>query len=247
MSMPRKTDSATISRVIHAARSLAAQVDKLQFSSPVTHVYNPLDYAWKAHEAYLRMMNPQGARVLLLGMNPGPWGMAQTGVPFGHVPTVREWLRIDAPIGRPRHEHPKRPIQGLRCTRSEVSGERLWGLFRERFGTPHEFFLEHFVANYCPLVFMEESGRNRTPDKLPANERAALTACCDAQLCELVDATAPQVLVGVGAYAEKCLQRVTGDREVTVMRILHPSPASPAANRGWAETVTAQLVAAGVW
>lgn len=236
-----------IEQSIAAAQELSEAVDSLQFGEPVTHVYNPLDYAWAAHEQYLRDMNPNGTRVLLLGMNPGPWGMAQTGVPFGQVATVVDWLKIDAAIRRPSHEHAKRPVEGLACPRSEVSGERLWGLFRERFGTAEKFFEEHFVANYCPLVFMEASGRNRTPDKLPAAEREPLGAACDAHLKKLLEATEPEWVVGVGAYAEKCLQRVVGDVPIRVVRILHPSPASPAANRGWAETATQQLTDAGVW
>ena len=234
-------------KAIAAARRLAKAVDRLPFDKPVTHVYNPLDYAWKAHEQYLRRMNSQGTRVLLLGMNPGPWGMAQTGVPFGQISAVRDWIGIDAKIGRPENEHPKRPIEGLDCTRSEVSGERLWGLFRDRFASVDDFFQQHFVANYCPLVFMEASGKNRTPDKLPAAEREKLTIVCDAHLLALLQATQAEVAVGVGAFAEKCLRRVVDNNTVDVIRILHPSPASPAANRGWAEAATTQLVEAGVW
>ena len=61
------------------------------------------------------------------------------------------------------------------------------------------------------------------------------------------------VLPGVGAFAEKCLERSAKaldldlEESVTLGRILHPSPASPAANRGWAEAATRQLVAQGVW
>jgi len=173
--------------------------------------------------------------------------MAQTGVPFGQVAAVRDWLGIDAPIKQPKHQHPKRPIEGIACQRSEVSGERLWGLFRERFGTAEAFFEQHFVANYCPLVFMEASGKNRTPDKLPATEREPLDAVCDAHLKTLLDATKPKWAVGVGVYAEKCLQRVVGNAETRVTRILHPSPASPAANRGWAEAASAKLIEVGIW
>jgi len=237
----------SIKKVLTAARRLSKEVDRLHFDVPVTHVYNPLDYAWKAHEQYLRRMNPTGTRVLLLGMNPGPWGMAQTGIPFGQISAVRDWLAIDAKIGRPKNEHPKRPIEGLDCPRSEVSGERLWGLFRDRFGSADDFFQQHFVANYCPLVFMEASGRNRTPDKLPAAEREQLNRVCDAHLRALVQATCPEIVVGVGVFAEKCLQRVVEDHPIKITRILHPSPASPAANRGWAEAATRQLVEAGVW
>ena len=235
-----------IEQAMRAAKDLSDTVARLQFSDPVTHVYNPLEYAWDAHLQYLQMLNPKGAKVLFLGMNPGPWGMAQTGVPFGQIAAVRDWLKIDATIHRPANEHPKRPVEGLKCKRSEVSGERLWGLFRERFKTTKAFFKQHFVANYCPLVFMESTARNRTPDKLPLAERVVLDAACDAHLKSLIEIVNPTWLVGVGAYAEDCLKRVAAD-DAKVTKILHPSPASPAANRGWAEAATNQLLAAGVW
>lgn len=232
---------------IAAAKKLARQADRLTFAEPVTHVYNPLRYAWKLHEQYLHWLPETGCEVLFLGMNPGPWGMAQTGVPFGQVAAVRDWLRLDAPTRRPRNEHPKRPVEGLDCPRSEVSGERLWGLMQRRFGEPGRFFQRHFIANYCPLVFMEASARNRTPDKLPAEEREPLAALCDAHLQTLVDGLAVRICVGVGAYAERSLLRVCGNRDVKIVRILHPSPASPAANRGWAEQAERQLIETGVW
>lgn len=233
-------------KAIAAAKALSLDVQNLSFSLPVTHVYNPLTYAWKAHCQYLQNINPNGIKVLFLGMNPGPWGMAQTGVPFGQIAAVRDWLEIDAEIDRPENEHPKRPVEGLLCKRSEVSGERLWGLFAARFGTSAKFFKQHFVANYCPLVFMESSAKNRTPDKLPASEREPLDAACDRHLSRLIEILEPTYLVGVGAYAEECLKRVSSD-DMRVNRILHPSPASPAANRGWGEAATKQLVEAGIW
>ncbi|QDT69913.1 Uracil DNA glycosylase superfamily protein [Planctomycetes bacterium MalM25] len=232
-----------------AAKKLAKAVDALAFAEPVTHVYNPLAYAWKPHRAYLERLNPEGVRVLFLGMNPGPWGMAQTGVPFGEVAAARDWIGIEEPVKHPADEHPKRPIEGFACGRSEVSGRRLWGLFAERFGTADAFFAEHFVANYCPLVFMTETGKNFTPDKLPAAEREPLDAACDAHLAELLRITRPEWAVGVGKYAEKCLNRVVDAAgiETSVTTVLHPSPASPAANRGWAEAATRQLAEGGVW
>ena len=236
-------------KLIQAAARLSRDVAAFRFSEPVTHVYNPLQYAWEAHREYLQRVPQQGTRVVFLGMNPGPWGMAQTGVPFGEVEVVRDWIGISAKIVKPSHEHPKRPIEGLACRRSEVSGRRLWGLFRTRFGTPHRFFAEHFVANFCPLAFMEESGRNRTPDKLSIPERESLVDACDAHLQTVLKVLEPAFAVGVGAYAESCLQRVVARMGggIPVQRILHPSPASPAANRDWAATATRQLVDAGIW
>ncbi len=235
--------------VIAAAQQLADEVDALAFREPVAYVYNPLRYAWRAHHAYLSLLNRSGARVMFLGMNPGPWGMAQTGVPFGEVAAVRDWLGISEPVDRPGREHPKRPVEGFACSRSEVSGRRLWGLFRERFKTADRFFRDHFVVNYCPLVFMEQSARNRTPDKLPATERVSLDQACDRHLQSIVSSLQPEFVVGVGAYAEKCLGRVleASGHDARLARILHPSPASPAANQDWAGKATDQLQQAGVW
>jgi single-strand selective monofunctional uracil DNA glycosylase len=242
------TTTSTSDELIAAARRLSAGVAKLKFAPPVTHAYNPLEYAWRAHEIYLQRFGTGRKRVLFLGMNPGPFGMAQTGIPFGQIAAVRDWLGIEAIIGRPRKEHPKRPVSGFDCHRSEISGERLWGLFAKRFGTPTEFFREHLVMNYCPLAFLEESGRNRTPDKLPPAERIALFALCDNHLREIVGILQPEWLIGVGDFAAKrARESLAGNETVRVGRILHPSPASPASNKDWAGAVTAQLRELGVW
>jgi single-strand selective monofunctional uracil DNA glycosylase len=233
-----------------AAMELSRQVDILRFASPVEYVYNPLSYAWGAYGCYLERFARGPKRVLFLGMNPGPWGMAQTGIPFGEVAAVRDWLGIDAPIGRPEREHPKRPILGLACERSEVSGRRVWGLFASRSKSPEDFFLGHFVANYCPLVFMDSGGRNVTPDQLPARQIDRLREVCDQHLARTLELFEPEYLVGIGQYAEACFRRVAGSTKGgggQIVRILHPSPASPVANRGWAPAVEKVLVETGVW
>ena len=244
----RLNQSDITEELIDASRSLCQSVDRFEFAEPITHVYNPLRYARRSHEAYLALAR-RTTRVVFLGMNPGPWGMAQTGVPFGEISAVRDWMGIDQPVEKPPMEHPKRPIEGLQCGRSEVSGRRLWGLFQSRFDSPERFFEDHFVLNYCPLVFMESSARNRTPDKLPAVERSPLDEVCDEHLRRVLATLQPQWAVGVGAYAEACLKRVTATLNAapSVSRILHPSPASPAANRDWAGTATEQLSRAGIW
>jgi single-strand selective monofunctional uracil DNA glycosylase len=232
--------------LVSAARDLAAATADGQFGPPTAYVYRPLEYAWAGHAAYLRRAGAAPKRVVFLGMNPGPWGMTQTGVPFGEIALVRDWMGIEARIGHPDPEHPKRPVEGFACQRSEVSGRRLWGLFRERFGEAANFFREHLVLNYCPLVFLEESGRNRTPEQLPAAERQPLEEACDAHLRRVLALLQPEWFVGVGGFAEKRLQRIGCPPERT-LRILHPSPASPAANRDWAGAVTRTLLEAGVW
>jgi len=162
------------------------------------------------------------------------------------VGAVRGWLGIDAEVGRPDPEHPKRPIMGFACTRSEVSGARLWRWARDTFGTPERFFNRFFIANYCPLAFMESSGRNRTPDKLPAVEREPLLAACDRALVRTVEILRPQIVIGVGAFAEGRARAALDGLDTRIGRILHPSPASPTANRGWADRATRELRAAGV-
>lgn len=233
--------------LIKAAKQLCVAVDQLQFKPPVTHVYNPLDYAWRAHETYLRKYGHDRKRVVFLGMNPGPFGMAQTGVPFGEINAVRDWLKIEAPIAKPRSEHPKRPVEGFECKRSEVSGRRLWGLFAERFGRAKVLFTEHFIANYCPLAFLEISGRNWTPDKLPVSERSPLQAACDAHLHRVIEVLEPEWLIGIGDFAEKRAELLFAGAPLKIGKILHPSPASPAANKDWTRKATAQLRALGVW
>jgi single-strand selective monofunctional uracil DNA glycosylase len=233
--------------LIAAAKRLSSAVGKLKFGPPVTHVYNPLDYAWRAHEIYLRRYGSTEKRVIFLGMNPGPFGMAQTGIPFGQIAAVRDWLGISSKIDKPKSENSKRPVIGFVCHRSEISGERLWGLFRERFGTAYKFFREHIVMNYCPLAFVEESGRNRTPDKLPPREREKLFAACDEHLREVVRILKPEWIVGVGDFAAKRGMSIFAKSPPRIGQILHPSPACPASNDDWAGKVTAQLRALGVW
>lgn len=179
-------------------------------------------------------------------MNPGPFGMVQCGVPFGEIAAARDWLGVEAPVGKPAQENPKRPIEGYACTRSEVSGRRLWGLFAEEFDNAEAFFAEHFVANYCPLAFFDH-GRNVTPDKLPAHEAAPLYAACDAHLRDLVTAVQAEWVIGIGAFAEARAREALAGMPIRFGRILHPSPASPAANRGWAAAARKQLGELGIW
>jgi len=225
---------------------LNKEIQSLTFSDPVTHVYNPLEYAKKGHDLYLSKYGNAPKEVILLGMNPGPFGMAQTGVPFGEVGVVRDWLKIEAKIGTPADMHPKRPIDGFSCQKSEVSGRRLWGWVKNRFESPEQFFERFFVANYCPLLFMEEGGRNRTPDKLPKAEREMLFAACDKALQRLVDYFQPKYVIGVGAFAEKRAVAVINQPEVQIGRITHPSPANPKANKGWEKFIEQELTELGI-
>jgi single-strand selective monofunctional uracil DNA glycosylase len=241
-----ETRGMTTHPLVAVSRALARQVGGLTFASPVACVYNPLAYASQLAEAYLVRYGSAPKEVVLLGMNPGPFGMAQTGIPFGDVAMVRDFLGLRGRVGRPAREHHKRPIQGLACPHGEVSGARLWGWVKADFGTAERFFVRFFVANYCPLAFMEASGRNLTPDKLPRGEQAPLFAACDQALRDTVAWLRPRYVIGVGAFARARIQVALAESGVVMGSLLHPSPASPLANRGWAEQARRQLAALGI-
>lgn len=240
----------TAETVIRATILLRATLTGRTFPSPADYVYHPLTYAWAMHEAYLRRHAATGPRkVLFLGMNPGPFGMAQTGVPFGEIAAVRDWLGLALPVGRPEREHPGKQVTGFACHRSEVSGRRLWGLFQERFVTPERFFADHLVHNYCPLLFLENTklGRNVVPEELPAEAMAPVNEACDQLLRTMVEALGVSTVVGVGGYAETRARAALAGRPIRFGRIPHPSPANPVANRGWSAAATKALVEQGTW
>lgn len=232
--------------LIKATRRLARACRQLEFSGAV-RVYHPLHYARALHEDYLRQYGGGRKHAVFLGMNPGPWGMGQTGIPFGDVVSVRDYLGIHGAVQPVPPPHAKFSVQGLDCPRREVSGERLWTFFADRYGKSRRFFADFYVSNYCPLLFLNDRGSNLTPDKLAAADTAPLYAHCDDFLRALVAEMQPQWLIGVGGFAEKRLQLLFREEAgVRIGKILHPSPASPAANRGFAATAAAQLQAMGL-
>ena len=232
-------------KLIRMIDQLNRDLASLRFKPPVTHVYNPLDYARAAYIEYVKRY-ARKPEVVFVGMNPGPWGMVQTGIPFGEVDTVVNWLKIESPVGTPDRVHPSRPVMGPQCQRREISGQRLWGWARTRFKTPDNFFKRCFVANYCPLMFIEADGRNRTPDRLTASERKPLFAACDNALRVLVDQLQPAHVVGIGRFAEKRVAVALKGFSVLTGGITHPSPANPRANRDWAERITKELADLGI-
>jgi single-strand selective monofunctional uracil DNA glycosylase len=225
---------------------LTKDMRQLQFGPPVTHVYNPFEYARKPYKLYLKRFASPPKKVVLLGMNPGPWGMAQTGVPFGEVQAVKHWMGIEAKVAVPDNMHPKRPVMGFDCTRSEISGKRLWGWAQKKFKTPERFFSRFFVANYCPLQFIEASGRNRTPNQLRASERMPLLKICDHAMQQTMAFLKPEYVIGVGQFAAERARIALSGLDITVDKITHPSPANPKANRGWEKIITKEFSEIGI-
>lgn len=240
-------ENQVVLQLLKAGEVLNQELRLIRFHSPVGWVYSPMEYAWEPYETYIRRYVSHPVKVLFLGMNPGPWGMAQTGIPFGDIHIVKEWLSIDGSVKTPENTHPGRAVLGFDSVRSEVSGKRLWGFFRERFETPEAFFRQHFVANYCPLLFLDAGGRNLTPDRLHSADRQALLDPCDRHLLKITRILEVQWVVGIGKYAQRQAERILRHSSVQVTGILHPSPANPSANRGWSEKALLQLQESGIW
>jgi len=225
-----------VKSLVDAAKKLHSACSNLkdELEPPLSFTYEPLDYAWQVHEQYLTRYGGLGAKTVLLGMNPGPWGMGQTGVPFGDVSKVTDYLRLEGEVGSPSETHPKRPVHGLDCTRGEVSGTRLWSIIEEIYGDADSAHERLFVVNHCPLLMFDVEARNLTPDKLRGDSAKRLLQVCDEHLREVVTALGAERVVGVGAYARKRAEIALGnlaDSKVTIDSIPHPSPASPLANR----------------
>ncbi|MBN2535587.1 MAG: single-stranded DNA-binding protein [Spirochaetales bacterium] len=243
----------TLLSLTDLSKRFSEEIGQIHFSSPVRYVYNPLDYAWKPHAEYTGRFGSGKKKVLFVGMNPGPWGMVQNGIPFGDIYFVKEWFKIEESVTAPAVTHPDRPVLGFNSTRSEQSGQRLWGLMRTRFLHAETFFQDHFVTNYCPLAFFDIQGKNITPNTLNKKDRDCLHRVCDTFLLETIRLLMPRFVIGIGKFAEerihKSLLRADSPEamEYSTGSILHPSPANPAANTDWAGKATRQLIDLGVW
>lgn len=220
---------------------LCAQLSALKFSHPVEFVYSPINYAFNLHAQFVRKFANTTKKVIFLGMNPGPWGMSQTGVPFGEVSVVRDWLAISGPVSKPIKEHPSRLVSGLECHRSEVSGKRFWGLFQELCGSnPHVFFQHCFIYNQCPIALMSVSGKNITPAELKASESKTLLAICDRALSKVLQLLQVETVVAIGKFAEKRANIAVRDanlKSIQVVSIPHPSPRNASCSSNWKEIV----------
>jgi single-strand selective monofunctional uracil DNA glycosylase len=232
--------------LISISSALSRELSLVSFAQPVEYVYDPTDYARQPLHRYLEKYGQAPKHAVFVGMNPGPWGMVQTGIPFGEVNLVKEWLDIEGSVGEPARIHPNRPVDGFSCGRSEVSGTRLWGWARERFGSAKEFFRYFLVLNYCPLAFFDQSGKNITPDKLSRHDRDALFPLCDHALGQSIRILDPEFVIGVGRFSYGRAAQALEGMGVTVGKVTHPSPANPAANRGWAALVERELAEIGI-
>ena len=223
--------------LIDAAARLRDDTDRigerLVAEGTVDCIYNPLIYAWNIHKEFIELGGEKGATTLLLGMNPGPHGMGQMGIPFSATSIVRDLLKIRGlEVQQPKNLHPKRPVKGLDWHKEEVSGTRLWSLLEKQYGDIENIFSNVFIVNHCPLMlFRGERAINITPDKISGKNTRELIERCDKHLREVVEIMGIKKIIGVGKYAEKRAIEALKGIEIEITSCWHPSPASPLANR----------------
>nr|XP_971699.2 PREDICTED: single-strand selective monofunctional uracil DNA glycosylase [Tribolium castaneum] len=240
LSKPSLDNPLKIARADFAQKFLDIQLElntalkPLRFKPPVAYVYNPVEYAFKANESYVRKYCQGPKKLLFLGMNPGPFGMCQTGVPFGEIKSVRDWLEIEEEVGKPEKECPQRPVLGFACTRSEVSGDRLWNVLKKLCGSPENFFKNCFIYNYCPIAMLRSDGGNLTPRDI--KDTQVLEEICDRHYFKIIELLQPEIIIGIGEYAEKrsLATLKNNNSNIRVIRLPHPSPRSKN-NQNWAE------------
>ncbi|KAI4467116.1 single-strand selective monofunctional uracil dna glycosylase [Holotrichia oblita] len=223
-------------KLLKHANGLNEKLSNLSFNKPVEYIYNPVEYAFDMYEAFIRKFCNEEKKILLLGMNPGPWGMAQTGIPFGEIKMVKEWYRIEAKINKPAIECPDRPIMGLNCHRSEISGKRLYEFFKKVSDTPENFFKNTYLYNYCPLAFMmKQNGKNITPAQLKGSVKKELEEHCNDTLLQVLSTLNTEIIIALGKYVKdqaESILRAHNIDHIQVIYLLHPSPQIPG-NQNW--------------
>ncbi|XP_059139314.1 uncharacterized protein LOC131927619 [Physella acuta] len=230
-------------------KELCEKLSRVSLPGKIQYVYNPLEYAFDSHLNFVRRFCTGEKYILFVGMNPGPFGMSQNGVPFGECAIVKEWLQIEGEVLKPVLEHPKRRVVGLECSRSEVTGGRFWQLFRTLCHTPEHFFRTSYVHNLCPFAFLTDSGKNVTPPQLTSSVLDQINALCNATLVEVVRLLKCKYVICIGKYALAQAQKALSADEfngITLECLMHPSPINPAANKGWADIAIKQLTEIGI-
>ncbi|XP_049285272.1 single-strand selective monofunctional uracil DNA glycosylase [Anopheles funestus] len=236
-------------QVYHIEQELSAALRKVTLPSDVAACYDPIEYASEIHCAYLQRFLDGPKPILFLGMNPGPWGMCQTGVPFGYVPAVRDWMGLRGTVTKPKPELAARPVEGLACTREEQSGKRWWGLYEELCGTSDGFFRSCFVYNLCPLAFFHQTGRNITPSELKGKAKGEIQSISEQYLAIALTLLKPKIVISVGRYTEDRIKSLTKqnkiDPTIATYCMPHPSPRS-LNNTNWPEKAKLWLTEHGI-
>ncbi len=215
------------SLILELSESLSSELEKVDWEFAGI-VCNPLVYAWENYAEYVRMSVSNSSIILFLGMNPGPYGMMQTGVPFGDINAVKNYLKISGTVLEPECNPPHKRVEGMKISRGEISGQKFWKM-ASTYGSPEEFFAVASVFSFCPLAFID-GRRNITPDELPVSDRKTIDRICGSSLSALLDILSPSRCIALGHYAEKRLLSSGVDAPVYFP---HPSPRNPKSMEFW--------------
>jgi len=129
-------------------------------------VWNPALYALDIYQEYLTKFPPEPGAILALGLNPGPYGMAQTGIPFTDCRTASGALGMEMTIPG---KAPDDLISRLKKANGKWRGtyERSsLGMYRFlilAWGDIKTAYRNWFVGNPCPLLFLDPERWNVTP------------------------------------------------------------------------------------
>ncbi|KAF7991960.1 hypothetical protein HCN44_010761 [Aphidius gifuensis] len=198
--------------------NLSINLDKLNYNNPIDYIYCPIIYAKTVHFNYLNKYCRDKKNIMILGMNPGPWGMSQTGVPFGEINIVIDWLKINGHIDKPKRQHEQRQVDGFSCKRSEISGRKFWSLFKKLSNNPDTFFRHCFLRNFFkPTIIIII---------IAGPEQKKLQEFCDQALIEVIKILDVKVIIGVGRFSEQRAKKVvkTAKLSTKVLWMIHPSP-----------------------
>ncbi|XP_073819638.1 uncharacterized protein isoform X2 [Musca autumnalis] len=172
-------------------------------------IYNPLDYdAAKIHKDYLKRYLKGPKRVLFVTMNPASHGELQTGIPFGHMPTIREYMKLKSTIIDSPVPHPSEDEEQER----ENNSIYFWQMIREIFYSQNfflsKFFQQRFVHSFCPLAFIDGEKQFVTLENLPDKTyRKEVTKACVHILEKQLKLLQPDMVIVMGGYVHGNMQR----------------------------------------
>jgi len=228
-------DSPTFVHVVNATRLLSARLEPVRAALPAAGLkavaaIDPTSYAFGNYTRFMQLAASGPRLALFVGMNPGPHGMAQTGIPFGDVDTARVLLggadTIDPLPGLRAASGAAWDCKGLAYHRGEQSGMRLWSALSQLCGSPQAALERCCIVNYCPLYMVGPELENITPSDLPRRHdiTRALEAACDEHLRQLVLGLEVKTVLSFGSYAHASARRALSGFPVDFYTTPHPSP-----------------------
>ena len=218
--------------LLAAASRLRHELRGLRFGPPVSHVYDPLDYARRGYESYVRAFANAPKRVLFVGMNPGP---VRDGADRRAVRRRPDGARLAA-ASRRRSAGRRPSTRSDRCRASRVRAARSAA---PASGAPSRSASASRSAS-SPTTSSRTTARSRSSRRAAAIARPTSCPSASARRCFApatrtcagwCAALEPEWVIGIGAFAEaRAREALPGAR---VGRITHPSPANPRAQENW--------------